>query len=554
MRPEPRLAAAALLLSLPALAWGYAYNGAGWSWQSAPLEDPIELSTESFPEDVGSEDEIEAAFTTVFEAWRAVGTALNLEYGGRITDPAMDTDGRFTVHYSEDIQSSSDGALAFAAIWAYEDGQAFDCDIVFQSENGYGALSWSADPEGPPSGRYDVEAVALHEVGHCLGLGHSEDNSAVMHAYYAGRRALTDDDAEGLESIYGAPCVDGDGDGYSDCASDCDDANAAIHPGAAEVCDGVDNNCDGLVDADTERSVVVGADDTSYDSQWVSVANLVELLEPRTLRRVTARLSVPEGTRLVWSVYGADALSEPFTLLRSARSLAGAEDLHSSPDLDLPLEAGRVYRVGLGALSDTVTFWYEAGPRLRADGPLQPLGSSYSRAIGDESSRLDTSTLFAQEWLIYDLADADGDGFTADCGDCDPEDPAAYDGAEELCDGVDQDCDELVDEGFDADADADGVLDCVDPCPLDKPDDSDGDGVCDSEDPCPLDSPDDRDGDGACDSEDLCPDDVWDRCAPEPVDSGVSKDGGACGCGGGAGAAGAWGLLLVLGALTRRRA
>ncbi len=42
-------------------------------------------------------------------------------------------------------------------------------------------------------------------------------------------------------------CTDGDGDGY--CAGDdCNDGNAAIHPGAAETCDGVDNDCDGTVD------------------------------------------------------------------------------------------------------------------------------------------------------------------------------------------------------------------------------------------------------------------------------------------------------------------
>lgn len=43
--------------------------------------------------------------------------------------------------------------------------------------------------------------------------------------------------------------MDADGDGYfSD--EDCDDADATNHPGATEVCDGMDNNCDGLVDED----------------------------------------------------------------------------------------------------------------------------------------------------------------------------------------------------------------------------------------------------------------------------------------------------------------
>lgn len=42
--------------------------------------------------------------------------------------------------------------------------------------------------------------------------------------------------------------ADSDGDGLSTCAGDCNDANAAIKPGASEVCNGTDDNCDGVVD------------------------------------------------------------------------------------------------------------------------------------------------------------------------------------------------------------------------------------------------------------------------------------------------------------------
>jgi len=46
--------------------------------------------------------------------------------------------------------------------------------------------------------------------------------------------------------------VDDDGDGFSESAGDCDDTNPNIHPGAVEVVDGIDNNCDGLIDDDLD--------------------------------------------------------------------------------------------------------------------------------------------------------------------------------------------------------------------------------------------------------------------------------------------------------------
>ena len=46
--------------------------------------------------------------------------------------------------------------------------------------------------------------------------------------------------------------IDGDGDGYDD-RDDCDDADAGVHPGAADIWDdGVDQNCDGLSDYDQD--------------------------------------------------------------------------------------------------------------------------------------------------------------------------------------------------------------------------------------------------------------------------------------------------------------
>ena len=56
-----------------------------------------------------------------------------------------------------------------------------------------------------------------------------------------------DVDADADADDTGSSNVDEDGDGFDETV-DCDDQNPDINPGAAESCDGVDNNCDGLID------------------------------------------------------------------------------------------------------------------------------------------------------------------------------------------------------------------------------------------------------------------------------------------------------------------
>ena len=55
-----------------------------------------------------------------------------------------------------------------------------------------------------------------------------------------------------LDSLEQAACIDIDGDGFGSgpgCfGPDCEDNNSGIYPAALEICDGVDNNCDGRVD------------------------------------------------------------------------------------------------------------------------------------------------------------------------------------------------------------------------------------------------------------------------------------------------------------------
>jgi hypothetical protein len=49
----------------------------------------------------------------------------------------------------------------------------------------------------------DLFSVALHETGHALGLGHSDNPSAVMYPYYRMSAGLTADDINAVQSLYG---------------------------------------------------------------------------------------------------------------------------------------------------------------------------------------------------------------------------------------------------------------------------------------------------------------------------------------------------------------
>jgi len=91
-------------------------------------------------------------------------------------------------------------------------------------------------------------------------------NCEWFHYDYEDWRCLS---LDGNECTPATTCTDNDGDGYGNpgdvmcpngAQEDCDDSNAAMNPGASEICiDTIDNNCDGYIDcADSQCS-------SSYD-------------------------------------------------------------------------------------------------------------------------------------------------------------------------------------------------------------------------------------------------------------------------------------------------
>ncbi len=539
-----------LLLSGSGRAWEV--TGTDWSWQAHPVEDPFWMDLESFPTDEVDPDEVGDALDEAMATWTALGLDMALSSAGEDTGLALEANGRFEILHA--AYDDMDTVLAFTGAWVWDtDGAGFDCDLVFLDYNDYMDIVWDADPDGPAGGAIDLQSVALHELGHCLGLGHSSDSSAVMYAYYAGLRELAEDDIDGATALFDAGCTDGDGDGVSDCDGDCDDANAAISPAAEEVCDGVDDNCNGAVDEISETTVSLYKDGTSEESGWVSAGNAFRVDHATTLRSLRQQMDVDEGARLVWSVYRSDDGGETWSMVTEARGEASADAWQQSPDLNVTLDEGVVYEASLGALG-YLTVHYQRRPDLEPQGPITPLGYVVSRALGDQNEDVNSTWLVNQELIFTAPADADGDGETELCGDCAPEDGGVYSAAAELCDGVDQDCDGVADEDF-ADSDTDGVVDCLDPCPQDPLDDQDGDGACADADPCPEDPLD------ACD--DPGPDSAETGETAEtgtPAESGGAEgegekegeDPGGCACAQGSpGGAGLAGLAALLG-LSRR--
>lgn len=101
---------------------------------------------------------------------------------------------------------------------------------------------------------YDADGFSVAD-------GDCDDGNAAVNPGAEEICSGVDDDCNG---IWFENEVDGDGDGAYVCEGDCDDTNGAIYPDATEICDGLDNDCnagsDELGDGDVDGFTICTGD------------------------------------------------------------------------------------------------------------------------------------------------------------------------------------------------------------------------------------------------------------------------------------------------------
>jgi hypothetical protein len=161
---------------------------------------------------MGGPTEVEeiAAITSAFSTWSAVAGIMSL---GPIMDSGATGGGpEASGAHIADIRFAVIGGFSSSTVLAhayspgtealYGPGGTIMGDCHFNITK-----TWVDDPDDDDDGvEYDLETVALHEIGHSLGLLHSDVAGSVMFASYeGGKRDLTADDIAGMSFIYGAP-------------------------------------------------------------------------------------------------------------------------------------------------------------------------------------------------------------------------------------------------------------------------------------------------------------------------------------------------------------
>jgi len=251
--------------------------------------------------------------------------------------------------------------------------------------------------------------------------------------------ALADDDDATSDDDDSTAGVDGDGDGVTVEDGDCDDDDPDVYPGATEVCDGVDQDCDDEVDEGVEMQPY--APDNDGDGFPSENADLVVMA-----------CSAPDGYLPDAAPYDcADNLAGVYP---GAKEVCNGVD----DDCDGSLDDGVLSTLYLDADEDGAGF---GNNPIGTGCPGTGFSATNDDCDDDDPTQnqadIDADGVTSCDGDCDDLdgavvpgQDGDGDGKVACTDDCNDTNAAVFPGALELCNQLDDDCDGIADDGLGA--------------------------------------------------------------------------------------------------------
>ncbi len=190
----------ALLMAAPA--WGYVYSSSQSVWSPGGIPMQIKLGSDGLLQDgTNYSTSVQAAM----QIWNSyLGT---VQFSPQILAKSFTQVNQVNdVYFNDTIEGSSFGYGVLAVTLIYTSPSVFEItetDIIFNTAYGWNSY------RGSLQSAQDIRRVALHELGHVLGLTHPDENgqsiTALMNSSVSNLDALAADDINGAQSLYRAP-------------------------------------------------------------------------------------------------------------------------------------------------------------------------------------------------------------------------------------------------------------------------------------------------------------------------------------------------------------